>query len=438
MAYTPTASTSSTAPKLALNGGPRLVTEGFKFHTWPCTDESDEQLVLEAVRQSNHSGGGPHVVQLEKEFGEWNGNKHVVATNCGTAALHMCVAAAGCGVGDEVITPALSWTSSATCVIHHSAIPVFVDVDTHTQLIDPSKIEAAITPKTKAILVVHYWGLAADMDAIMAIARKHNLVVIEDACQAHGAKYKGQNVGTFGHVAAFSCNQNKNLCGGEAGFFVTDDKAMLDRGKCVMSFSDMRPAGAGRDYHEYGLGYKYGTNNLSAAFTLSQLRKLDLTNAWAQKNWHRLNDALEATPHLVRPYCSADQTTNGYAYCVRTDRHYAQQRGVSPSKLSEAISNALTAEGTPMWRANWMLPAHGVFQGKNAFGKGAPWTHPAARQDVDYSLDQFPVTQDCIDSSLWNINLHRPPNKAVQIDALAASIRKVYENLDELEVNQHA
>jgi len=423
-----------TEERLAIAGGEKTVPDGFKFTNWPATDAQDEAMVLEAVRQTNHSGGGPHVVQLEKEFAAWNGNTHCVATSGGTAALHMCVAGCGVGTGDEVITPALSWTSSASCVIHQSAIPVFVDVDWTAMHIDPAKIEAAITPRTKAIIVVHYWGLACDMDAILAIARRHNLKVIEDACQAHGATWRGKKVGTMGDCGAFSCNQNKNLCGGEGGFFVTNDEEILKKAKAVMSFSDMRPAGAGRDYHEYGLGYKYGTSNLTAAFTLSQLRKLDQTNQWSHENWHRLNDALEGTPNLVRSFASEERTTNGYSYCVRIDPTYAEKRGVNLSSLTDAVSSALTAEGTPMWRANWLLPAHGVFQGKNAFGKGAPWTHPAANADIDYSLDQWPVSQKCIESSLWNINLHRPPNKAEQIDMLAKSIRKVFQNLDQLEV----
>ena len=163
------------------------------------------------------------------------------------------------------------------------------------------------------------------------------------------------------------------------------------------------------------------------------LRKLDETNAWAIENWERLHAALEGTPHLVRSFSSADQSTNGYSYVVRVDPAYARGRGVSLPGLSDAIGAALGAEGTPFYRANWLLPAHGVFQAKNAFGKGAPWTH-YAREDIDYSLGQWPVAQDGIETSLSNLNLHRPPNRAEQIDALAGAIRKVFENLDDVAV----
>lgn len=418
--------------RLAILGGVKAAAE-VKFEAWPPHFHETEELVLEAVRQGNHSGGGPHVRQLEEEFAAWNGNKHAIATCYGGAALHMCVAGCGVGAGDEVITTALSWTTSATCIFHHMAIPVFVDVDWAAMHLDAAKIEAAITERTKAIQVVHYWGVACDMEAIVAIARKHGLKVIEDACQAHGALYRGRKTGTLGDCAAFSFNQNKNLCGGEGGMFVTDDDEILEKAKAVISFGDMRPVGAGRDYHHYGLGYKYGHANLPAAFALGGLRKLDETNAWGIENWHRLSRALEGTPHLVPSYSSKERPTNGYCYVVRVDPAYARERGVSLAALTDGIAAALGAEGTPFARANWLLPAHGVFQAKNAFGKGAPWTY-YGREDISYELGQFPVAQDCIDTCLWNINLHRPPNREGQVDALARSIRKVFTQLDEVPV----
>ena len=188
--------------KLAIHGGtPAVDPARITFHKWPPPLDADgEALILEAVRQDNHSGGGPHVRQLEAEFAAWNGNRHCVATCYGGAALHMGIAGCGVGAGDEVITTAMSWTTSATCIIHHMAVPIFVDVDWDTMQIDAAKIEAAITDRTKAILVVHYWGIPTDMDAVLAIARKHDLKVIEDACQAHGARYKGHKVGTMGDL----------------------------------------------------------------------------------------------------------------------------------------------------------------------------------------------------------------------------------------------
>ena len=420
---------------LAVNGGTPAIPQSITFHPWPPPlDERGEQLILDAVRQGNHSGGGPHVRMLEHEFAQWNDNEHCIATCYGGAALHMSVAGCDVGAGDEVITTAMSWTTSATCILHHMAVPIFVDVDWDSMQIDPAKIEAAITDRTRAILAVHYWGIPSDMDPIMETARRHNLKVIEDASQAHGSLYKGRKAGTIGDCGAFSFNQNKNLCGGEGGVFVTEDDAILEKARAVMSFSDFRPAEAGRDYHEYGLGYKYGNGNLPSAFALAGLRRLDETNTWALENWRRLDAALEGTSHLVRSYSSPERATNGYAYVLRVAPAYAKQRGVALSAMTDAIAAALRAEGAPFSRANWLLPAHGVFQAKNAFGKGAPWAH-YARPDIDYSLGQWPVAQDCIDTCLWGINLHRPPNRTEQIDALAGAIRKVFDNLDEIQVS---
>ena len=142
--------------------------------------------------------------------------------------------------GDEIIVTAYSWSSSATCILHHNCIPVFVDIDWATMNMDVEKIEAAITAKTKAIIVVHLHGLAVDMDKVMAIAKKHGLKVIEDACQAHGTRFRGKKVGTMGHCGAFSFNQNKNLCSGEGGMFVSDDEETMKKARSLWSFGETR------------------------------------------------------------------------------------------------------------------------------------------------------------------------------------------------------
>ncbi len=417
--------------KLAINGGPPAVPKGLEFRMWPEVTPEDEALVLASLRQDQHAFG-PHAEQLQQEFAEWNGNRFCFATNSGTAALHMSIAACGIAPGDEVITPALSWTSSATCILHHNAIPIFVDVDWETMHIDPGRIEAAITPKTKAILVVHYWGVACDMDSIGEIAERHGLSVIEDACQAVGATYKGRKVGTLSAAAGFSLNQNKNWTGGEGGLFVTNDEKTFIRGKAIASFSDMRPPEAGREYHDYGLGWMYRTSDLPAAFALSQLRKLAATNAHAVENWTRLARLLDGTPNLVPAFTADDRPTNGYAYVLRADPAYAKERGVGLSDLTNGIANALKAEGTPFSRANWLLPAHSVFQAKNAYGNGYPWSAEHTRSDISYDLSQFPVSQACIDTCLWNVFSHRPPNGPEQIEALVGAIRKVFSALDDI------
>ena len=202
----------SDSRKLAIHGGKRAVPAG-TVRNWPPIADIDRQYVLASLDGENHAFG-PNCTRLEEEFAAWNGNRYAITTNSGTAALHMAVAAVGCGAGDQVIVTAYSWSSSATCILHHNCIPVFVDIDYGTMNIDVSRIEAAITPRTKAIIVVHLHGLAVDMQAVLRIARRHKLAVIEDACQSHGATFQGRKVGTWGDCAAFSLNQNKSLCSG--------------------------------------------------------------------------------------------------------------------------------------------------------------------------------------------------------------------------------
>ena len=210
---------------------------------------------------------------------------------------------------------------------------------------------------------------------------------------------------------------------------MTDDPQKFDMGKAVTSFSDMRPPYAGRDYHDYGLGWMYRTSDLAAAFALGQLRKLSDNNIAAQKNWDRLDGLLEDTPNLVRSYSSRQRRTNGYAYVLRADPVCAEQLGVSLRKLTQGVVAALKAEGVSVSLANWLLPAHSVFQAKDAFGGGEPWKSHG-RDSLSYDLSQWPVAQNCIDTCLWDINNHRPPNGSEQVDALAAAVSKVFGQLE--------
>jgi dTDP-4-amino-4,6-dideoxygalactose transaminase len=417
--------------KLAIRGGKPAVAKSVTFKVWPRLTKDDEKFVLASLRQPWHAWG-PNCTALQTEFAQWNGNKFALATNSGTAALHMALAAGGIGCGDEVITTTVSWTSSATCILHHNAIPIFVDVDWDTQLIDPTKIEAAITRKTKAILPVHYWGVPCDMDAILAIAKKHKLYVIEDACQAHGATYRGRKVGTLGDCGAFSLNQNKNWNGGEGGLFVTDDEPQMVKARALMSFGEMNAPEAKRDFHSYGMGWMYRTSDVAAAYARAGLKNLDRTNTLARANYDYLQEKLAGLPGFVAPKEAKHSKGNGYAYVLRVDPGLVKRReDLAPYR--DAVIQALTAEGVPVASARWMLPAHTVFQAKNGYGHGCPWACPHARQGIDYALKQYPVSLKVIDSCIQiAINGHRPPNGRKELDAIVRGVRKVFEHLDQV------
>jgi len=366
-------------PVLAIHGGPKHVPDG-ALEPWPPIPPEDEALVLEPLRTARLTWG-PHCDGLQTEWKAWNGNRFCWTSNSGTSALHMCVAATGASAGDEIITPAYSWTSSVSCIFHHGCVPVFVDVDFPSANLDPAKIEAAITERTRAILVVHLHGLPCRMDAILDIARRHSLAVIEDCCQAHGALYRGRKVGTLGHCAAFSLNQNKMLTGGEGGLFVTDDEEFSKRAQALVLFGDFREPIGQPGYHAYGLAYMYRNNELAAALARAQLKRLDTYIADARALSAAVTDELRSVPGLILPVEDDERRANGYNYLIRIDPAAFAYRG-QPDELREALVKAISAEGAPVgvWQRR-ILPEMGVIRARDAYGNGYPWTAGPAGLD---------------------------------------------------------
>ena len=237
----------------------------------PHIGKKEKKYVLE-VLNSGVLSIGPKQDAFEKKFAEYIGTKYAVAVSSGTAGLHLTMIAAGIGLGDEVITTPFSFVASANCILYVGAKPVFVDIDQVSYNIDPKKIESAITKKTKAILVVHIFGQSTDMDAILKIAKKYNLKIIEDACESLGATHKNKKVGTFGESAVFAFYPNKQMTTGEGGIVVTDNKKYRDL------FLSLRNQGRGGDMQwldHNKLGYNYRMNELSAAVGLAQIERLD-------------------------------------------------------------------------------------------------------------------------------------------------------------------
>jgi len=415
--------------KLAIHGNKKTIPEG-AIKGWPEITDTDRKYVLDSLNQWNHAYG-PNCIAFEKEFAAWNGNQFAITTNSGTGALHMGVAACGCGAGDEVLVTAYSWSSSATCILHANAIPVFVDIDYDTMNMDVTNIEAAITPRTKAIVAVHLHGLALDMDAILRIARKHNLKVIEDACQSHGATFKGKKVGTFGDCAAFSFNQNKCLCSGEGGMFLTDNPDILEKAKMIWSFGETRSPAESRDYHAYALGWMYRNNDLTAAFGRSQLLVLDRNLKAEQENAAALIEALKGTKGLILPTEPPNHRHTYYNFTLRIDPELLGHNG-PPIQLRDALMKALQAEGTQIgvWQ-HFILPAMTVFQAKNAFGQGAPW---CLGNEVDYNPKNFPTAQKHADTHFGMTYPLRHPNTPATARLVAEGIRKVFENVKQLDL----
>ncbi|MGC9530030.1 MAG: DegT/DnrJ/EryC1/StrS family aminotransferase [Candidatus Bipolaricaulaceae bacterium] len=386
--------------RLAIAGGRPTVPEGLKVR-WPLISREDKEAAMRTLDEEVlHGPYVPEVTALERDFAAYIGQRYCIATNSGTAALHMALAAAGIGPGDEVIVPAFTFLATASAVLHHNAVPVFVDIDPRTFNIDPGRIPERISPRTKAIVPVHIHGLPADMDAILAIARQHKLVVVEDACQAPGAEYKGVKVGNFGDLAAFSLNVTKNLPGIEGGLLVTGSKEYRDSANMLRMFGEDIRAGEVRRYNAYGMGWMYRTHGMPAAIARRQLRRLDSYNATAQRNAAYLTEQLADLPGIVPPHVPADRTSVFHKYRVRLDPR-AVGLDVDREAFRGAVADALRAEGVDVVR--WQtrpVPAQTLFQLKEGYGKGCPWSCLHYGREISYRAEDYPETVRLLADSL--------------------------------------
>jgi len=289
----------------------------------PFIGEKEKQLVME-VLDSGMLAQGPKVAALEKAFAEVCEVRHAIATTSGTTALHVALLAHGIGEGDEVITTPFTFIASANSVLFTGAKPVFVDIQEDTFNIDPDQIEAAITPRTKAILPVHLYGYVCDMDAIMDIAARHDLVVIEDACQAVGASYQGKKAGSFG-TGTFSLYATKNVMSGEGGMITTDDDAIAEQCQLIRSHG-MKV----RYYHDM-LGYNFRMSDLHAAIGLGQMERLEAFTETRRVNARFMNEHITS---VITPKVKPGYEHVWHQYTIRLDR--GRDRDAAIKQLNDA------------------------------------------------------------------------------------------------------
>jgi dTDP-4-amino-4,6-dideoxygalactose transaminase len=418
--------------KLAIDGGkPELKRSDYR--NWPVITADDRRFVKQVLDSGIVCGGtAPQVTALEKGWAKYVGRKYCLTTCSGTAALHMGLAAAGVGPGDEVITSAFTFLASASCALHQNAVPVFVDIDPRTYNMDPAKLEAAITERTKVIIPVHIQGLPADMDPILAIARKHKLIVLEDAAQAHGATYKGRVVGSMGDMAEFSLNALKNLCGGEGGLFVTDREDLLKKARLVRSFGDeIDEVTHRRKYNASILGYMYRNQELPAALARGQLKHLNGNNAVRIRNANYLTKELGKLPGVIPPYCPPECKHVYFMYNVRFDPKAA---GVvcEPRRFRIAVEKALYKEGMQIGQWQTMpVPGQDLFQSKLGYGgSGYPWSINEARGvKYNYAVEQFPVAKMLCDTYTVVHGVHAPNDRKL-MQKIVGCFQKVWANLD--------
>jgi len=416
--------------KLALLGGEK--TREKPFPPFPVMDEKEINAVMAVLKNKAiskfHLGfrGGETVQEFEKKFAEYHGVKHAIAVNSGTASLHIAVAAAGVGPGDEVITTPYTFSASATSVLHHNGIPVFADINPKTFNLDPEKVREKITDSTKAIIAVHLYGHPVDMDPIMELAQEQDLKVIEDNAQSPGALYNNKLAGTIGDFGTFSFQQTKNIMTGEGGMTITDDDELAERARMVRNHGEYYLEGKPRAYVTNILGWNYRMTELEAAVGIEQLKRLDELNDIRIRNADFLTSELSKIEGIITPHVSEKAKHVYHMYQVI----YDEERFKIPRNL---IADAITAEGIPIWPGHRKpLYDNPLFLEKQTYGEeGCPFTCKFYKGNVDYEMGMCPVTEKTCNTAITLSHI-RPPATLEDMQTIVDTFKKVMENIDEL------
>lgn len=271
---------------------------------------------VQTILTSGQITQGEQVKKFEEKFAKYCGVKYAVAVNSGTAALHCALYACGIKEGNEVITTPFSFVATANSILMQNAKPVFSDIDEKTYNLDPTQIEKKITPQTKAILVVDLFGNPYDVDQINRIAKKHQLPVIEDACQAHGARFKNKKAGNLGDVGCFSFYATKNMTCGEGGMLTTNNREIAEKARMFRHHGQSEKI----RYQYFDLGYNYRLTDIAATIGLVQLDKLDAFNKKRIQNARLLNQGLQNIPNLILPITSKNHSSVFHQYTIRISK----------------------------------------------------------------------------------------------------------------------
>ena len=424
--------TSNTGSNLALLGGKPVRDRPLPLV--PIIGEEEKQAVMEVLDSGRLSAashtnimGADRARRFEEEFAAFCGAKHAVAVNSGTAALHVALAASGIGPGDEVLVPSYTFTATASAVLMHNAIPIFVDVEPHSFCMDPAKAEEAISPATRAMIPVHLLGNVADMDSLLDIARRHNLIVIEDTAQSPGAALVGRVAGTMGELGTFSFQESKNMMTGEGGMVITDREELAERCRLVRNHGEVFMQDKARSYVANILGWNYRVTEMEAALGRVQLRHLAQWNEIRRENAAYLSEHLAGSP-FAPPYVAEGVRHVFHLFGMRYDE---QEVGVPRSVIMEALA----AEGIPS-TSGYPHPLYKnpLFQERLVYGaEGCPFTcNRHNRREVDYSQVHHPVAEDlCSSRAIWT-DMVRPPLGIDDMREVVSAIEKILDHLPEL------
>jgi dTDP-4-amino-4,6-dideoxygalactose transaminase len=287
----------------------------------PDVGEEEIELVANVLR-TPHLSLGPKLPEFERAIAEYIGTENAIGVSSGTAGLHLCVRALGIGAGDEVIVPSFAFVAVANVLLYENAVPVFVDIEADTLNLDARRIEAAITPRTKAILVVHTFGCPAEMSAILDIARRRHLYVLEDACEAIGAEYQSRKVGGLGDAGVFGFYPNKQITTGEGGMVVTRNSRLATRVRALRN----QGRASSEDWFQHSeLGYNYRLSEINCALGIGQLSRIEAILAMRGEIAKKYNDRLQKNESLRLPVLALpDRKISWFVYVVRLSEKYSR------------------------------------------------------------------------------------------------------------------
>lgn len=400
--------------KLALLGGAPV--RARPFTSWPIFEKTEERRLFRVLRSGQWGKlHGPEVAEFENRFAALHGCKHGIGVVNGTVSLRIALMAAGIRAEEEVIVPPYTFFSTASAVIEANAVPVFADIDLDTFNLDLKSVEAALTPRTRAIIPVHFGGQPVDIDPMMALAGKRKLAVIEDAAHAHGASYLNRPAGSLGHLASFSFQSSKNLTAGEGGILTTNDDALAESCRSIHNCGRV-PGGLWYEHHVISGNYRLG--EFQGAILNSQLDRLEVQTERRDRNGQYLASKLACLPGLLpqkrAPYC----TRHSYhLFMLRLDSNvFGAPR--------PAVLKALQAEGIPCSGGYGYSLHHQPMFLNRAFG---PYL-PKASAKIDYRKTHCPNSDlICREQGLWleqNLFL----GSFIDMDDVARAFEKVYEN----------
>jgi dTDP-4-amino-4,6-dideoxygalactose transaminase len=434
--------------KLALFGGKPVRTELFPEYRVIDNDEKEAaNRVLDSQVLSRYLGcwhedfyGGSEVQALEAEWAKYFGAKHALAVNSCTSGLYCAVGATGVEPGEEIIVSPYTMCASATAPLIFNAIPVFADIENDFYCLDPASVEEKITPRTRAIIVVDIFGLPYDSEAINRIAKKHGLIVIEDAAQAPGAYYKGKYAGTLGDIGVYSLNYHKHIHCGEGGIIVTDNDELAEKMRLIRNHAEAVVEGHGIKNIENLIGFNFRLPEIESAITRSQLKKLKGLIEERQRNCTYLADRLVEIPAISSPEIRENCTHSFYTHSFKFDDSSV---GFHRDLFIEAVRAELPAtklrEGEgPLISVGYVKPLYlqPMFQKKIVYGsKGFPFNNPWCDIKTSYEKGICPVTERLHEKELFQHELMRPGMTKADLDDVLSAFSKVWENKHELELH---